>query len=66
MVLSKKANYKDADQTARMRRLVCICVVLQTREDRFSRVEAQIKVAKKLLSGLRFRALQFTALPDTF
>ena len=27
MVLSKKANNKDADQTARMRRLVCAFVV---------------------------------------
>ena len=26
MVLSKKANNKGADQTARMRRLVCACV----------------------------------------
>ena len=27
MVLSKKGNYKGADQTAWMRRLVCTCVV---------------------------------------
>ena len=41
MVHSKKANNKGADQTARMRRLVCACVVRKLPKDRFSRVEAQ-------------------------
>ena len=39
MIISKKANDNDADQTARMRRLVCAFVV---RKDRFSRDLAHI------------------------
>ena len=38
----QKANNKSADQTARMRRLVCACVVRKPPEDRFSCVEAQL------------------------
>ena len=49
MILSEKANNKGANQSARMRRLVCadaqaglrLCC-LQTPEDRFSRVEAHL------------------------
>ena len=42
MLLSKIANNKGADQTVRMRRLVCACVVLKHPEGRFSRDGAQI------------------------
>ena len=39
----QRVDNKGADQTARMRRLVCACVVLKLApEDRFSRVEAHI------------------------
>ena len=38
----QKANNKGADQTARMGRLVCACVVRKSPKSRFSRVEAQI------------------------
>ena len=41
MILSKKQK-KGADQTARMRRLVCACVVHKPPEDRVSRVKAHI------------------------
>ena len=34
-------NYKGADQTARMHRMVCACVV-QSTEGKFSRDEAQM------------------------
>ena len=37
-----KSDNKGADQTARMRRLVCACVVRQLPEDRFSRGEAHM------------------------
>ena len=50
MILSKKANNKDTDQTARMRRLLCACVVRKPPEDRFSRVEAQLVY---VISGMK-------------
>ena len=43
LYFSKKAKKIGADQTARMRRLVCACVVRNPPEDRFSRVEAHLK-----------------------
>ena len=39
----QKANNKGADQTARMRRLVCAFVVPKPQKTDFSRVEAQVK-----------------------
>ena len=42
MILSKKRITKASDQTAAMRRLVSACVISQTTEDRFSRIEAHI------------------------
>ena len=41
MKLSKKANNEGADQTERMRRLVCTCVVRKPPMTCFSHVEAQ-------------------------
>ena len=38
----RKANNKGADQTARMRRLVCACVVRKPPKTVFSRVETQL------------------------
>ena len=42
----QKANNKDADQTARIRRLVCAWVIRNTPKAGFSRVEAHIIQAK--------------------
>ena len=41
MILPKMQITKGTDQTARMCRLVCDCVVSKTHEDRFSHVKAQ-------------------------
>ena len=38
-----KSNNKDADQTARMRRLVCACVVRKPPKTGFARVEAHME-----------------------
>ena len=40
----KKANYKDADQSVQMRRLVYAFVVRKTPENRFSLIEAHYYV----------------------
>ena len=58
-------NNRGTDQTARMRRLVCTCVVRKTPEDTFSHVEAQI-MAQENFFRVKFKMLLINSLNMCF
>ena len=58
MILYKKTNNKGADQTARMRRLVCACVVRKPPKTGFpSRSPFYINPAEKMIVILKAQFL---------